>query len=824
MKAVVTMGMFWVGLLLCWGKAYAAGVERINCRVKVVDSNGYAVVGAEVAIIEGMYDYAAGRIESRLAGPIENTNGDGVAVFNVSFELRNNAYIVVRKQGLALNAVRIPHHIAEPTAYVVLAEPTVLAGTVVDKAGRPVPSARVQVILNGLESYCPIGPEDWFTTKTDSAGRFSFDFVDCHATADFWIRAEGKAYYATFMDAGGNMGCRFAAGDKDIRIEAPEECKVTGKVIWYPERKSGAGVKVLARQVESWGNYHGCGRGLSDEKGNFTIDGLAPGTYDVHAYTPGEEDVEWIPVSSVKVKLNAGQVKTRVLVKAEKADSTMLDVTVVDSKTNEPIGNAYVSINNKSSASRHPCYYRLSRTAANGIVRLKVPAGKCVLSVGGGRRNEYGAIRQQPIELQKGKMNTFLARLEPSARYTGTVTDCTNNPISGADIFYYAADHEPVRTGSDGRFEASVGWLPNGRRFLIARDAQRNLSAIVDVPEEGGHSNVVLKPAMIVRGKVTDSEGKGIGAASVRLTVDIKSAALEWGLAETITEPTGNYYIPAILPKEDGFSYRVIVDAPGFGPVARRRVEFSGLESGVPTIEPFILQHADQSVTGKFMNVEGNPMAYKPIFWGEASGSGVKEGQPRRRVLTDAEGRFLIKDVCAGFGRIQGGYHSDPDGSGFLICKGGDREVTVVANRQLHHVTGGSLVGKKLAQIPEFGDLVDAEEARNKKILLFFWSHTADEDEFKKFKGMSGYLGEHGIYPIFVYMEEHVILGWTNNWIKEQNMDIASVIINEGTFELRRNYGIASLPHLVMADANGVITAEGFRLDDLAAKIEGAVN
>jgi len=168
--------------------------KSVTYTIKVLDINGGPVAGAEIAVLEVSYDYADARKRMELIEQ-KKTGTDGTTVLNLDFSRHNGAVIVARKRSLAFTWNRLDHNalpIDGSQLTMLLDRPCVLAGTVVDRSGKPVAGALVRGEFDSSylhNEHRISAPEDWSTVETDERGRFCLDNVpaDC-------CRCSGQAH------------------------------------------------------------------------------------------------------------------------------------------------------------------------------------------------------------------------------------------------------------------------------------------------------------------------------------------------------------------------------------------------------------------------------------------------------------------------------------------------------------------------------------------------------------------------------------------------------------------------------------------------------
>jgi hypothetical protein len=58
-----------------------------------------------------------------------------------------------------------------------------------------------------------------------------------------------------------------------------------------------------------------------------------------------------------------------------------------------------------------------------------------------------------------------------------------------------------------------------------------------------------------------------------------------------------------------------------------------------------------------------------------------------------------------------------------------------------------------------------------------------------------------------------------NQWVKKNNVPFSVGIVQGDVEKARFNWGVKSLPWLILADSKHIVRAEGFGLDELEKKI-----
>ncbi|MCG3135820.1 MAG: hypothetical protein HMLKMBBP_03586 [Planctomycetes bacterium] len=179
----------------------------------------------------------------------------------ISLPAEAGARIVVRGPGIATESKELP----SPRARAVqLAAGGPVSGEVVDPSGRPVAGASVQLVASGPGSAAGL---------TDSAGRFSFDGVECGG-------AESPALFVSAADLAPRR-VPVSGGMPPLRIELRRGVTIRGRVV------DGAGAPVAGARVSDMDPRdasRGSGPGEDDvarsatsrEDGSFELNGVPP--------------------------------------------------------------------------------------------------------------------------------------------------------------------------------------------------------------------------------------------------------------------------------------------------------------------------------------------------------------------------------------------------------------------------------------------------------------------------------------------------------------------------------------------------------------------
>ncbi len=789
----------------------AQEVKKITCTGKVMDSKARPLAGAEVAAYERFYNYSSGQEYTKLLGQVKKTDVNGYFVLNADISSQRNVFIVARKKSLAvgwdvLNSGSSNN--AKGKFLIILEKPGTLAGTVVDENGNPIAKAKVRAVpktsyLSRLDQRPVLAPEQWFTTQTDAKGNFSFNNFAPDVSADLWVKAPGWSSVYQYTTQW-TSSCGFEVGRTDIRLVLPPEAPIQGRVVDAETNNPIADVSLLIQpdNIREHLNPYCPRNAFSGQDGKFSFQGIPVGKNFLKVISTEKEMAKWVG-RYVEVDVQPVQAVKDITVEVEKGE--IIETVVREGTTKKPIHNIRVSAYSES-------YSALAWTNADGIARLRVPTGEFKFSTSGEGYSYYRA--NEPINVAKGQTKYLEILLDRTPSASGIVLDESGQPVAGALVRAHPFGDE-VLTGSTGRFE--VGF--DQRRpckCLFARYVERNLAAIIDVKDNSKPMKVTLKPALSIAGQVTDANGVGIPAARISLCVHLTNCLSRFG-SEALADARGRYEMRAIPPEQTGFDYRISVNASGYGPKEYERISITGEPGTTAEMETLVLQPANQSISGVVVNAEGKPAARVPIFLHGLPGS---IDQPEKSTATDNNGRFVIKRICKGQLRLQANFSSSPGGSGTLQAQGGDKNVKIILGQQLVHTKYVSLIGKPLPELKDLKIDLSLADTNGKMILVCFFDmeQRPSRNCIIRLAKQTEQLKQKGVAVVAIQASK-VNESTLNDWLKEYNIPFTIGIVQSDGEKTRFDWGVRSLPWLILTNRKHIVRAEGFSLTEIDEKI-----
>lgn len=531
--------------------AILAGIIVVSCAVAgygsvltgvVVDDQARPVDGAEVVVIENVVgehnDDAA-----RAMTPVVKTGKDGA--FEISQDVRsaNFTFILARKRGLAsawdcVNQYDNTHGLRR--FLLVLEKPDVVAGTVVDDEGRPIPGAAVQAVprtsyLRRLEQTDIWGPKEWFTTTTDSQGRFRFGQLPADASAFFWVTApQRNCTYVFPFDRRGF--CAFPVGMQDVRLVLPSERRVTGRVVDEATGRPVAGAELA---FSAWyepndtaTNYRAF-TVVSGAHGVFTCRGLSARRHSVELSTRERQKGRWAAKPMV-IDVEPDAQPRDLSVSLTKGGA--VELSIHEAGTSRPLSDFYAR------ASGGNAFYVLGLDPS-GTTRLTLAPGEYKVDFW---REPYflAASEDTPFRVEVGKTVQLPFVIERGKGLSGRVLLPDGGAAEGVLVTVNPYGDE-VYTQAKGEFQVESA---GSEADVFAADTGRGLVSVMHVKGERVPVDVRLQPSLQVVGTIVDPNGKGIPAARVSLLG--KTVVL--GAPEVLTDAKGRYLVHAVRGDSGG--------------------------------------------------------------------------------------------------------------------------------------------------------------------------------------------------------------------------------------------------------------------------------
>jgi protocatechuate 3,4-dioxygenase beta subunit len=490
--------------------------------------------------------------------------------------------------------------------------------------------------------------------------------------------------------------------------------------------------------------------------------------------------------------------------------SGTLKVIVHSVSTGKSLAGAAVSFTNRKTSESFKIV-----TDEKGVALIDVVPGDYAMT-NVSKEGYRSHKRDVQMESKAGKVEYIDIELGDAPRVTGYVRDGNGKGVKGASVVMVPWGPRGMVTDSEGKFEFS--WDPRSiQLFLVARVEEKNLAGSVQFHhrtgepayKEGEKVEITIGEGLTLVGQVTEVNGEGIGGADV--AAEIFSGGM-WPahVVESTTDTQGNYEINAI---PIGHEYWVDVSRKGYGP---RHIEVEGerVSANVEKVQTVVLKKANLSVSGVVLDANGMTVEGAEVrCWGQ--------GQPKRQVRTDVNGRFTVAKVCEGKLRIQARKNRL---SGVIDTQGGESNVRIVLSkargvstrRRRKEKEPGSLLGKSLSELEAIGIKFDAVKSQGKRILVCFWdmNQRPSRHMIRELTKRAEQLKEKG-FAILCVQVSKVDKDKFEEWVKENKIAFAVAMVEVDEEKLRNELGVKSLPWLILSDTNLTVEAEGIGIEEL---------
>ena len=590
----------------------------------------------------------------------------------------------------------------------------------------------------------------------------------------------------------------------DLRLEAG--LVVTGRAV-------GAGGKVLTNaeaEVMFWTEHMGASLGKAvrgDAEDRFEIKALPRGRhYGVNVSAKGygrfTRDVSQ-EAEGQRIELEPCELAL--------ADQRIAGV-VLDSD-DKPVANANIygygegqpTVNGKTDAKGRFAF----KQVCAGPIQLNVNTpngGLGSVATEGGDTN---------ITLQIGVRETY-AVSRTASKVTGTVTDPEGKPAPKVLVSLFPSFQAAEKqTDSEGRFTLTFdpnqfGPMGATQPIVVARDLTRNLAAALDLEEGATNASVRLEPALTLAGRITDLNGKAITNAQAQALFHTERIAAHLG-SPVHADTEGRFEIKGLPP---GRQYSVNTSAKGFGQ-EQRDVAASDTATNRVELEPFQLMPADQRIAGVVLDDNDKPVARASIY-------SYGNRQPNLNAQTDAKGQFTMDKVCAG--PIQLSANNRGGGYGNVTAGGGDTNIVIriSTSRVIGRASPrtANLKGKPLPDLAPLGlTLADAPADQALLAVLIDAEQRPSRRALRLLGEQASALKEKGVAVIVLHtgsMADDAFKAW-----KQEAASPFPIGCLKGDAEkARASWGAAALPWLILTDKAHRVTAEGFDLEELDAKVK----
>jgi len=488
----------------------------------------------------------------------------------------------------------------------ILGQPGALSGKVT-LAGSGKAVKNVRIAVGGQYSHD-------FETRTDPDGRYTFPDLK---PGQYRIHVY---YFGAPSRPGGGSYVEIRAGTEnraDFKVRDPRSFRVEGQVTEGLNGKPVAGMEVRVRGLKA---YSAATR--TDGQGRFSLNNVPEG-YHLHFESEGYSRRE------KSRHMGSTAIHEVVLTRYARLRGRVVDPDQMG------VAGAWVFCE-RSSATDEAGGFDLEVFPRKGRFTLLA------------RAEGYARARlERAFDLTPGKVvDGLMIRLQRGGTLAGRIRDEQGRPLETAFTLMVEAEEKPHRrkshrghTVQDGTF--SVAGVSPGRYRGCVRVQGYLIQALpgpmaVKEGERLEGLDVIVRKAVILRGRVVNHRGRGLAGAGVHTRLKSNKRPLPaWGFTpRTFTSPDGAFEI--LLNREENFE--VTVQCPGYErETFRVRAEIRPLQPILVRLDPLA------RVEGQVRYADtGKPV---PAF--------RLDVQPRgeidfTRSFRDLEGRFVLEEMKEG--------------------------------------------------------------------------------------------------------------------------------------------------------------------------------
>lgn len=816
-KFCICFLIFAFGICTC-GNLHAADKKQ-TCTGAVVDTDDNPISDVKLSLYLIQYRGAAtGGPDSELMES-KSTDSTGKFAFEIETDIVAGGglrLIVAEKEGFSLGwYFWSSREDRKPT--IVLTEPAVFKGKVVDVDQKPVADAKIRVYFMLDSSVEPpnyfINPEplDLLVTTTDGQGAFEFKDIPQVATAEFLVKKDG---FGTICTAKTQtlQSLQYSAGQSDIEITLPPEAIIKGTAV---EKESGRpipGVKLLSRSSAPLSHLLP-GFAETKEDGTFVFSGLVEGEYSISVAKARDELSELI---SAPLKVNIEGSGDVAECKLELVKGGVLEIIIKDSETNDTIEKARIAVRNAETQE-----YKNTLTNSDGIAQLRLLPGQHLFY--SAYKEGYSRKRiEESVDIEEGKSLRIEKSLTKVPTITGRVIDADGKAVAGAIIKTMPSGRSTVKSDMDGKYEipwdidSYWGNREDAKFLLTARHIESNRAAAAEITETTKNLDITLSDAIIIKGSVTDPNNNPIKNASINAMLNYN----RWGSTITqdprpVADEQGLFEVNA-LPA--GYEYSLYIRVDGYGTV-RSRFESQDVVDGILDAGKVILPVADMQITGTVIDIDGNPVA-------DARLNIYGDGQPDNcRATSDKDGKFVFEKVCKGMVRINANSQvGSVRKQAYVETEAGATDIKVVVMEGTSQTTYAaktlpSLKGKEIPDMSDFAVKPDLADAGKLLMCFFDMNQRPSRHCVKELAAKSEMLKEKGVTVVLIQtvaLQEQTLQQWSS----ENNITQLTAMIGEDEKNILESWGVKGLPWLILTDKSQVVQAEGFGVDELDEKLK----
>jgi protocatechuate 3,4-dioxygenase beta subunit len=420
--------------------------------------------------------------------------------------------------------------------------------------------------------------------------------------------------------------------------------------------------------------------------------------------------------------------------------------------------------------------------------------------------------------------------LAPALTLKGTVTNSEGQPVSGARMIltlrkwtWGSFISQRIYVDDEGRFEFPV--LPQLQEYELNIRAENylyesftigQLNTIKETEEiapivlhqKQDTANGIMYGQLFVN--VVDEDGKPIDITEIQLwdAKDHRTADKETFVA-TSTDKPGFYRIEKI---PTGYYHVISINEEGYALFQQTDVLIENEDT--KTIDCILSKGG--IIEGLVVNEQGKPVEGMPVL--------IKSPlYCRRDLITDENGHFYADYIPDMHYSVVAEPESESPYEttvfrGDVLCS--QKDIKIVVQNKKGTRLRTSLVGENLTGFMGIKIDLAPNASKDKLMLLCFFdiNQRPSRNCLMQLSKRAQELKAKGIVIIAVQASK-VERAKLDKWIKENGITFPVGIIESDSEKTRFNWGVRSLPWLILTDTKHIVRAEGFGLVDLDEKL-----
>ena len=594
------------------------GTEKLTFSGRVVDNNGVPVADAEVL-------YSVG---SNSSEPATRTGVDGKFRFEFPRpELKRWDFVSIvathPKHAIGWRNMA-PQNAAD--IEIQLATPGIIAGKIMNETGEPIQNAEagIQYLVSSNrrpgERNVGLGWDDMpiSPAKTDTNGTFVLHGLPQGATTNLATQGLGYAKEVHF---------KVPVGAEGLEFQLKREGRIEGRLSYAG---TDAPVKDATVALQGIHPTTGWGRARVDANGNYLLENLAVGMYNLYL---DEGPEGWTAVAKELIKVVEGQTVSKVDLTLVRGG--FITGRVTDRDTGEPIANHYISFQDaarpESQAAGHS-----TETDENGVYRFRAAPGRAMVSTSApeGYQN-IGPVRRY-VDVVEAETVAVDFQFLKGVELVGRILTESGKPVAGARITDVQKWYKEYgKSDESGVF--TVGGLRGGQKLALkAEHGELGLRGTVEVevqPDASVEIRMEQYERVKVSGRVVNRAGEPMPSVNIGLMHWDSQRRRGISAPVTVTDGDGQFREIELIV---GDEYVISADAEGY---RKAKTHMFTAAAEMPQITDLILLPVGGQffIEGRVTDTSGVPVRGARIS--------IQQRSEHWETRTDKNGDYRFEDL-----------------------------------------------------------------------------------------------------------------------------------------------------------------------------------